>query len=97
METFNEETFWPDLEKLGEDKVKLRVQMKEWGPGSPKQLLAEEWLRRKEQERSDAAATRHINSIEEANRIARSAKNASWFAAIAALIALIVSVVALLR
>jgi hypothetical protein len=55
--------------------------------------LAEEWLRRKDQSRGEAAErAREASSLEQI-RIAHSAKNAAWIAATAATIAAIVSIV----
>jgi len=82
--------FRATLDELGEPDVRHRLKMNYWLRGSPQTALAEEWVRHKEEARSDA-------SNSESLKIARSAKNAAWVAAISAIIAIVVSVIALVR
>jgi hypothetical protein len=89
METFTKEQFWDALEGIGEEEVRVRIATQLYGPNSDKRRLAEEWLRKKDQERKDASNAASL-------RIARSAKNAAWAAAIAAMIAAICAVIAYL-
>ena len=95
-DTFTKESFWAELEKIGEDAVRIRVVTQAYGKVGPKLALAEEWLRRKDQERREASDALSMASSREANRIARSAKNAAWIAATAAIIAAICAMVAIL-
>jgi hypothetical protein len=89
QETWTKEQFWSELEAVGEDEVRTRLAAKIYGEANHKAPLAREWLRRKDQERSDL-------STSEQTRIARSAKNAAWAAAIAAIIAAIFAVMSFL-
>jgi len=78
------DVFFASLDELGEERVRERLaQGRTYGV--EKHRLAQEWLRRRENSRSDA------DSFEQ-KRIARSAKNAAWTAAIAAIIAAIAAV-----
>jgi hypothetical protein len=77
QETFTKEQFWANLEQFGEQEVRLRLGMGEYGINSPHRALVDEWLRNKNQRRSEASQA-------EALSIARSAKDAAWEAARAA-------------
>ena len=50
------EELWPELEKIGEPEVRKHVVQNVYG--SSKRPLVEEWLRRKEEERENAASAR---------------------------------------
>jgi hypothetical protein len=82
--TFTKESFWAELEKRGEEAVKVDVAMKNYK--LDKIQLAQLWLDSKD---SAAAAA----AIEVQTRIARSAKNAAWAAAGVALLAMIIAIV----
>lgn len=75
-----------ELEELGEDEVRCKLKMGYWLRNSPTTAQAEEWVRSKDTARSAAS-----NSV--TLRIARSAKNAAWLAAIMAVVAAIVAIV----
>lgn len=72
---------WTDLDSLGEAEVRLRIARRVYEQHLP---LVEEWLRRKDHDRSTEAAQRSEASISEQIDIARSAKDAAWAAADAA-------------
>jgi hypothetical protein len=93
--TYTKDQLWASLNDLGEDKVRERLATHVYGKVGDKRALVEEWLRRKDQERVEAAQARKSASSLEANRIARSAKNAAWIAAIVAIIAAICAVIAI--
>ena len=82
---YTKEQFWAELEQLGEDAVRIRIITKVYGDASDKRSLAEEWLRHKDRLRIDASNVEQI-------RIARSAKNAAWVAAIGAIIAALIAI-----
>lgn len=87
-ETFTKEQFWAELDELGEEQVRVNLDVtKIYGDVGSKRALALEWLRRRDQSRSET-------SNREQMRIARSAKNAAWIAAIAAIVAAIIAAVA---
>jgi type IV secretory pathway component VirB8 len=75
-------------------EVRIRVRIQHWGLASAKVPLAEEWLLRKSQEQDAEAEQVRRASNAEQMRIARSAKNAAWIAAIAAMVAAIIAAVA---
>ena len=87
------ERVWRELDALGEAEVRARLAQKIYGPRNIS--LVQEWLRRQSQSDLDSKESRNIVSNEEQIRIARSAKNAAWVAAIGAIIAAIVAVIAL--
>jgi hypothetical protein len=89
----SEEQYYQGFEQDGEEVVRNNVAMRRYS--QDRQALAKEWLRRKDQTRSEEAERRRVTSSEEQIRIARSAKNAAWAAAIAAIIAAICAAVAI--
>ncbi len=74
QETFTSAQFYAECEKLGEDKVREGVLTKRYGSGNHKLELAQEWLRRKEQERESA-------QVAEQTAIAQRAADAAWVSA----------------
>jgi hypothetical protein len=86
-QTFTKEQFWDDLEKIGEEGVRANLVTKVYGDLGAKHDLAEAWLESKERSRIAASSA-------EQHRIARSAKNAAWIAAIAAIVAAIAAAIA---
>ena len=84
-----QEELWAELEAAGEDTVRARLATHVYGEVGNKHALVEEWLRRKDQSRFDAASL-------EQRRNARNAKNAAIIAAIAAMLAAIVSIITLI-
>lgn len=77
----------------------------EWGEAKVREMIglgrldgrgllpAQEWLRRKEEERANQDRSAREATSAEDRRTARSAKNAAWAAAIAAIVAAIAAVV----
>ncbi|MEX0954612.1 MAG: hypothetical protein WDZ83_05300 [Rhizobiaceae bacterium] len=88
QETFTKESFWAELDKLGEDEVRTRVVTKRFGQAQQKMALAQAWLQERDRSRMDASNSEQI-------RIARSAKNAAWAAVIAATIAAICAIISI--
>jgi hypothetical protein len=84
------ERFWEQLDAIGEAEVRLKLATGFYGgfENQDRRPLVEEWLRRKDQERSEAAILAH-------RRAARSANTAAWIAAIAAIIAAICAIVSI--
>ena len=80
--------WWPELEKMGEDRVRSDLASGRWGKDTMPCILAREWINHLERLRSNDSNSEQI-------RIARSAKKAAWAAAIAAIIAAICAVVAI--
>jgi hypothetical protein len=78
--TFTKEQFWTELEEIGEDGVRANLVTKVYGDLGPKHDLAQMWLEGKDRARIAVSNAQQI-------RIARSAKNAAWIAAIAATVA----------
>ena len=81
-ETFTAAKFWAKLDELGEEQVRLNIIGQIYGPNSDKLRLANEWLRRKAQEREDAAARElleaelaHLDEAAKANLLAREAND----------------------
>ena len=52
MSTFTTEQFFAELEKAGEDEVRIQIALKRYGDVGPKRALAEEWLHTQERKRS---------------------------------------------
>src|SRR5690349_16848946 len=94
QETFTRESFFAELDKLGEEVVRTRVVTRAYTSVNAKLPLAQEWLRLRDQARSEEASRRIESANLEQIRIARSAKNAAWAAAIAAIIAAIFAIIA---
>src|SRR4051794_40231020 len=86
--TITKEEFWATLEKLGEEEVRNRLAIGDYGDSGWRRGLVKEWLRRKDQERSEATNLA-------LRRAARSANTAAWIAAIAAIIAAICAIVSI--
>ena len=83
-DTFTRKSFWAELETLGEESVRVRIMTGAYAPKSAKRQLAEEWIRKKDQERADDLEARKLASQSEQIDIARDAKDAAWAAADAA-------------
>jgi len=90
MQTFTTEEFFAKLDELGENEVRIKLVTKIYGPNSDKRALAEEWLRRKEDQRRDE---REDRSAERARRMMYSA----WAANVIAIIAAITAIVAAIK
>lgn len=88
QEPFTKDSFWAELDRLGEDEVRNRLIANRYGLGQQKKPLAQAWLQERERSRADASSLEQM-------RIARSAKNAAWAAAIAAIIAAIAAIVSI--
>src|SRR3990172_2933812 len=73
-ETFTRESFWAELEELGEEEVRTRVSTGTYSSGNKKRELAQQWLSDSERARNEASQSEQID-------IARSAKDAAWEAA----------------
>ena len=82
----DKEKLWSELESMGEDEVMLSIAHNRYNQA--KLALVYEWLRRQESSRNESSRI-------EQRRIARSAKNAAWTAAIAAIMAAVCAIVAL--
>jgi hypothetical protein len=81
----DDELYFGDFERAGEDVVRNNLALKLYV--DKRAGLASEWLARKERSRREISNSEQI-------RIARSAKNAAWLAAIAAIVAAIVAAIA---
>jgi ribosomal protein L9 len=92
QETWTKEQFWAELERLGEDEVRVKLATKIYSDVNERGGLAREWLLRKDQARQSERLSRNEASSREQISIARSAKNAAWAAAIAAIIAIVISI-----
>jgi hypothetical protein len=54
QETFTKESFWAELDALGEDEVRVRLSVtKQFGDVGPKHELAKLWLARKDSAKRD--------------------------------------------
>ena len=89
-----EAEFWAELDALGEDRVRELVVTGRFSNANQELRLAEDWLRRKDEQRDDEKARGERLVARENLRIARSAKKAAWVAAKAAWVAAITSVIA---
>jgi hypothetical protein len=71
QETFTKESFWAELDALGEDEVRVRFSVtKQFGDVGPKHELAKLWLARKDSAKRDAREERTLSLASRANRIA---------------------------
>lgn len=95
QETYTKAEKFAEWDAMGEEVVRTKFNLGHFG--GDKSVLAKMWLDGKDQDRSDALEERKHASNSESLRIARSAKNAAWIAAISAMIAIVVSVIALVR
>jgi hypothetical protein len=93
--TWTKDEFFAELDEAGEDEVRVRLATKIYTDVNEKGALAREWLQRRELSRTaELERSRAASSLEQI-RIARSAKNAAWTAAIAAIIAAMFAAVAI--
>ncbi|MBU0477902.1 hypothetical protein KKC91_04985 [bacterium] len=76
---------FPILENTGESQVRIKLAQGVYG--EEKIPIVYEWLRIKDEERINLSSSRNKAAALEQLRIASSAKNAAWIAAIAAIIA----------
>lgn len=97
--------YFGDFERDGEEVVRNHLAAQRYGES--KKRLAEEWLRRREQDKFEAsreaemdlarrateAAESAASSARTANQIAKDARNISYFAAVVALAAFVIGVV----
>lgn len=89
-ETFTKESWWADLEKLGESAVRVNLATKVYGDTGGKRALVVEWLHEKDQEREDRRASQK-------NIRDTVAAIAAIIAAVAATIGAIVSIMTYLQ
>ena len=83
---------WAGLESDGEDTVRIKLAQGLYGQN--KRPLVQEWLRQNELIRSEKKVSDFEQRAKEELRIASSARNAAWVAAIAAILSAIIAVVA---
>ncbi len=102
--TFSKDQLWAELEALGEAKVRERLVTKAYGDVGHKRALVEEWLRLKDQARSEAVTREQIdiaraaaNAARDSADEARKANTNARIASAIATIAAIVSIIALFR
>jgi hypothetical protein len=74
------------LDAMGETEVRTRLARGEYGSKGTRRDTVEQWLAARVQSRNDLSNREQI-------RIAHSAKNAAWIAAIAAIIAAICAII----
>ena len=86
--------FWEKLQSEGEEKVRLNLAQGIYGPH--KKALAEEWLRRKEMERTLSDLKKRDAQLEEQLQLQKSQTKAKWVTAWAATISVVVSIFALI-
>jgi hypothetical protein len=86
QQTYTKAEKFAEWEALGEDAVRTKFELGHFGAGGDKRALAKMWLDQKERDRIEASNSANF-------RVARSAKNAAWLAAIMATIAAIVAIV----
>lgn len=80
-----QELFWAELDRAGEAQIRTWLKLQRFH--GPKLALAERWIEAKDQEREAALEERRHASNSESLRVAGSAKNAAWAAAIIAIVA----------
>jgi len=92
------EKFFSELAIIGESNVRTRLAQGIYGQN--KIPLIHEWLRKEEEKRINLATSRAESAASRAEvatleqlRIARSAKNAAWIAAIVAIIGITISII----
>ncbi len=83
---------WHKFEALGAKAVRQNIASKVYGEQNRR--LAEAWLEHKATLAAHESGLRNDDSSREQIRIALSAKNAAWIAAIAAIVAAIAAVIA---
>lgn len=87
--------FEKKLEDKGEEKVRTDLLQGVYAdPNSPrsKYSLVQNWLAKKESQRQELKRDEELGISRESNTIARSAKNASWWAIAIAIISFLVAV-----
>jgi hypothetical protein len=94
MSDSTETRFRQEFEEAGEDKVRNNLRLGRYNSKSGRYAAA--WLAEKDQSRLREQEARKDSSSAEQMRIARSAKNAAWIAAMAAIIAAMAAIMALL-
>lgn len=72
-----EKDLWPELEELGEVKVRLNLAMGVYGKVGNKRVLVEEWLHLKDRERADASRSEQVSAAERASLAAKRSADAS--------------------
>ena len=90
--TLKNDELWAGLESDGEDTVRIKLAQGLYGQN--KRPLVKEWLRQNELIRSEKKVSDFEQRAKEELRIASSARNAAWVAAIAAILSAIIAVVA---
>lgn len=84
------------FEEEGEEKVRADLALGIYGnlndPTYPKAMFAKVWLEKKETQRQETSRKEEIMIAKEANDIARSAKDASWWALVISAISIIIAV-----
>ena len=89
QETWTKETFWAELDKLGEEKVRERIVAKAYGEAGHKRAFAEDWLRNREASRLAAAENRRNTTQTIAAIAAIVAATAATIGAIASILSLL--------
>ncbi len=99
-ETWTIESFWAELDKIGEHEVRVRLATKIYGDLNEKGGLAREWLLRKElaqaaesSRKAEASEAAKMELAREQVRIARSAKNIAIIAAIISIAAVTANII----
>ncbi len=83
----NKKAFWSELDELGEDKVREKLE----NYGNRRRGAVDEWLRKKDQEKSDVRARSKEAISLESLKTAKTANNIMTVSAIIAVIAIIVT------
>ena len=95
QETFTKESFWSELDALGEDEVRVRFSVtKQFGDVGPKHELTKLWLAHKDSAKRDAREEKTLKIAKEANSIARSASREVRKDRIIAIAAIIIAAIA---
>lgn len=88
------------FEQLGESKVETNLLSGRWGNPDdhsyPKAIVAKIWLERKKSQKEGLIKNKELELVENSNKIANSAKNASWWVLGLSIISILVSIIAIL-
>ena|SRR6267154_340568 len=98
QETFTKESFWAELDALGEDEVRIRLTVtKQYGDVGSKHELTKLWLARKDSDKRNAREERTLSLASRANRVAYIAVIIAAIAAHEEIMWLILSVISWFR
>lgn len=93
MQTRTKAEAFAEWDEWGEDHVRTKFNLGEFGNGGNKYALVKMWLDQKYQDRLDRL-NRAADALSSENlRVTRSAKNAAWMAATMAIVAAIAAIV----